>query len=252
MCLTKTEARDQFIKEALEGAKPQLLVALILATTSVATAAYNDLLKKITSGKCSLKEIREWINVFTYVATPDKQLETFFSLLVSIGFQFSMEDLQKFVLAFGSSQGWVIGAGDESIKMFFQRNPEEQQVLFILRKLQGKGRVYFFKNYLQMFNYSISGLIQCLPLSGVNYTALKLIEKRDDIQNIYMDKEITKIALLASLRSDVKEVKRGAFNLLLKLKMLSKEEVVVLSEQDGTKQLAKRALKNNLQPHEED
>ncbi|KKP94895.1 MAG: hypothetical protein US25_C0086G0008 [Candidatus Moranbacteria bacterium GW2011_GWE1_36_7] len=241
------EKRNSFITVAVENASLQALVALVLAPATMAQKVGNEIKKRISEDGNDCKEIPHWIELFTSMGSTlaDTHTKDFFKVLHDSGYAFSMIDLKNFLLAFGIGRSH----SDKVNKLFLQHeHTSESDILDVIDKLSPMSREYFFKKYLPEGRLSRLGYAHCMKYREIGSDAMKSFESISSSEIDDMN-ELKKHMLAALSNRDIYE---DVFDYMLTLEMLSKEEVVALSEQDGMKQLAKRALKNNLQPHEED
>ena len=225
------EKRNSFITVAVENASLQALVALVLAPATMAQKVGNEIKKRISEDGNDCKEIPHWIELFTSMGSTlaDTHTKDFFKVLHDSGYAFSMIDLKNFLLAFGIGRSH----SDKVNKLFLQHeHTSESDILDVIDKLSPMSL----------------GYAHCMKYREIGSDAMKSFESISSSEIDDMN-ELKKHMLAALSNRDIYE---DVFDYMLTLEMLSKEEVVALSEQDGMKQLAKRALKNNLQPHEED
>jgi len=240
------EKRNSFITVAVENASLQALVALVLAPATMAQKVDNEIKKRISEDGNDCKEIPHWIKLFTSMGSTlaDTHTKDFFKVLHDSDYAFSMIDLKNFLFAFGIGRSH----SDKVNKLFLQHeHTSESDILEVIDKLSPMSREYFFKKYLPEGRLSRLGYAHCMKYREIGSDAMKSFEsissENDDME------ELKKHMLAALCNRDIHE---NVFDFMLTLKMLSREEVTALSEQDGMKQLAKRALKNNLEPREED
>ena len=244
---TALEQRNSFVVTAVENTSMQTLIALVLAPATMAQRAYVEIKKRISEEKCDCQEISSWIELFTSLgsAIADTHTKDFFRVLRESNYRFSLIDLERFLLAFSIGRS----CGDTVMELFLKHDDTgENEILAVIDQLSPMSRDYFFEKYLSEGRLSRLGYAHCMRYKEISRDVIRCFHGMTPNEN--EDMEELKKRMLAALSN--RKACAYVFDYMLTLKMLSKEEVIALSEQDGMKQLANRALKNNLQPREED
>ncbi|MDD5396988.1 MAG: hypothetical protein PHW24_02930 [Candidatus Moranbacteria bacterium] len=225
-----------------------MLVSIVFASVATSNQALKEIENRVMEGKYDSEEIASWIDLLTSFGSGvfDSQGKSLFHMLYKSKYKFLSGDLEKFLVCFGSGHGWYA----EDIAELYLDHPDttNDSVLDVISKIPPRNRNKFFKMCFEKRDFNLLDCIKCLKYPEISRMAVTMVKTHHEI--VPSDREEAKKLLLEALLSS--GITEDIFVFLLKWELLSVEELIEMSKKVGTKKLAKRALKNNLQFREED
>lgn len=228
--------RDGFMVSSFGKASSDVLVAILLSSGDAVSLAHDIIEDRLSKGKCSIAEIDEWIGLFTdFASTKSRAIREFWTMLCSVGHQFTPEQLVRFACVFGKGSGGRY-YNDVSVILFAHPQITAEHILRVIMKVPQKRKEAFGK--LVGKNPSVMTLLACVRFLQITELAFRELKNRSDRPE---DEKTAKKILLSGVRDD--KVNHADFELLCKWNLLSEAELQSMVKKLKTKQLALRELK---------